>query len=339
MKARKCMMTGLLAISLAIAPAGFAYAQKNSAEFTPEGWDLSRAKIVDHLGRKALIGTAFLKNASLRSGIIEVDIATTERTRSYPGALFRVKDAANYERFYIRPHRSPFYDDVLQYGPVFNGVDSWQLYNGPGLTAAMDVAVSRPFTKCALEADESTRDVVRGMDAIVHLALARADRNPSEQIDGLVRATYNLLTAAAAEGVRRVVHVGSLSILRGYDEAFAVAEDWQPRPGDDAPALAEYLAECTSREFARQRQLEVVALRIGKVVRAESATDQAFDPLWVDQRDVVQAVSLALRTAKLAAPRGTDGWTVLHILSDSPRARYSVNKARQVLGYQPQHRW
>ncbi|MCU0979260.1 MAG: NAD(P)-dependent oxidoreductase [Pirellulaceae bacterium] len=212
---------------------------------------------------------------------------------------------------------------------------AWQVQ----LTAATEVSVSRPFTKCALEADESTRDVVRGMDAIVHVALAQADRNPSEQIDGLVRATYNLLTAAAAEGVRRVVHVGSLSILRGYDEAFAVAEDWQPRPGDDAPALAEYLAECASREFARQRQLEVVALRIGKVVRAESVTGQAFDPLWVDQRDVVQAVSLALRTAKRAAPRGTDGWTVLHILSDSPRARYSVNKARQVLGYQPQHRW
>ena len=212
---------------------------------------------------------------------------------------------------------------------------AWQVQ----LTAATEVSVSRPFTKCALEADESTRDVVRGMEAIVHFALAQPDRNPSEQIDGLVRATYNLLTAAAAEGVRRVVHVSSLSILRGYDEAFTVAEDWQPRPGDDAPALAEYLAECTSREFARQRQLEVVALRIGKVVRAESVTGQAFDPLWVDQRDVVQAVSLALRTAKLAAPRGTDGWTVLHILSDSPRARFSVNKARQVLGYQPQHRW
>jgi uronate dehydrogenase len=212
---------------------------------------------------------------------------------------------------------------------------AWQVH----LTAAREISISRPFTKCALEADESTRDVVRGVDAIVHLALAQADRNPSEQIDALVRATYNLLTAAAAEGVRRVVHVGSLSVLRGYDPAFAVAEDWQPQPGDDAPALAEYLAECTSREFARQRQLEVVALRIGKVVRAESVTDQAFDPLWVDQRDVVQAVSQALRTAKLAAPRGTDGWTVLHILSDSPRARFSVNKARQVLGYQPQHRW
>ena len=139
MKANKRTMAGLLALFLTIASQGSAYAQKKAAEFDPAFWNLERAKIVDHLGRKALIGSAFLKDARLQSGVIEVDIATTARSRSYPGLLFRVQDAANYERVYIRPHRSPFYNDVLQYGPVFNGVDSWQLYNGPGLTAGLEV--------------------------------------------------------------------------------------------------------------------------------------------------------------------------------------------------------
>ena len=70
---------------------------------------------------------------------IEVDIATKEKSRSYPGVLFRVKDKVNYERIYIRPHRSPFYDDALQYAPTFNGVDSWQLYNGSGETSLIDI--------------------------------------------------------------------------------------------------------------------------------------------------------------------------------------------------------
>ena len=130
----------LLLATLAAVPA---YAQKTAAEFTPEHWDLRLAKVVDHLGRSALTGTAFLKDVALKNGIIEVDIATTNRTRSYPGVLFRVQDAANYERFYIRPHRSPFYDDALQYGPTFNGVDSWQLYNGPGLTSSLDILPDR----------------------------------------------------------------------------------------------------------------------------------------------------------------------------------------------------
>jgi len=131
---------GMLLAFMAVIPA---YTQKTRAKFTPERWDLSRAKIEEHLGRKVLVGTAFLKDIRLQNGIIEVDIATTNRTRSYPGVLFRVQDAANYERFYIRPHRSPFYDDVLQYGPTFNGVDSWQLYNGPGLTSSLDVLPDR----------------------------------------------------------------------------------------------------------------------------------------------------------------------------------------------------
>ncbi|MBN2345742.1 MAG: hypothetical protein JXO51_05070 [Candidatus Aminicenantes bacterium] len=133
----------LLIFFLFLQPCFFIFAQRTTAEFTPERWDLGRARVEEHLGRQVLSGTAFLKEVSLKDGVIEVDIATTNRTRSYPGVLFRVQDTASYERFYIRPHRSPFYDDVLQYGPTFNGVDSWQLYNGPGLTASLDVLPDR----------------------------------------------------------------------------------------------------------------------------------------------------------------------------------------------------
>ncbi|HOW43806.1 MAG TPA: hypothetical protein PK919_01405 [Candidatus Aminicenantes bacterium] len=128
-----------LLASMLLATAAVSAAEDGAAAFTPDHWDLGQAKVVEHLGRTALMGTAFLKEVSLRNGVIEVDVATTARSRSYPGVLFRVQDAGNYERVYVRPHRSPFYDDVVQYGPVFNGADSWQLYNGPGLTAALDV--------------------------------------------------------------------------------------------------------------------------------------------------------------------------------------------------------
>lgn len=132
-----------ICVFLLLAATAAAADRPGATEFSPDSWDLGRAKTVEHLGRTALMGTAFLTGVTLHNGVIEVDIATTARTRSYPGVLFRVQDAANYERVYIRPHRSPFYDDVLQYGPTFNGVDSWQLYNGAGLTAALDVLPDR----------------------------------------------------------------------------------------------------------------------------------------------------------------------------------------------------
>ncbi len=112
-------------------------------EFTPERWDLSQAKIVDHLDRKALIGTAFLKDVELEDGVIECDIAMRSGARSYPGILFRVQSPEDYERVYLRPHRSPLYDDAVQYLAAFNGVDSWQFYNGPGLTSRAVIPTDR----------------------------------------------------------------------------------------------------------------------------------------------------------------------------------------------------
>jgi len=112
-------------------------------EFTPERWDLANAKIVDHLDRKALIGTAFLKDVDLEDGVIECDVAMKSAVRSYPGLLFRVRSPEDYERVYLRPHRSPLYDDAVQYIAAFHGVDSWQFYNGFGLTARAVIPTDR----------------------------------------------------------------------------------------------------------------------------------------------------------------------------------------------------
>src|SRR4029453_11529809 len=62
--------------------------------------------------------------------------------------------------------------------------------------------------------------------------------------------------------------------------------------------LAKHLGEYVSRECAREGKTQIVVLRLGKVVRADEVKDQPPDPLWVDERDVVHAVSCAL-TARL----------------------------------------
>ena len=111
--------------------------------FTPDRWDLRNARVVDHLGRKALAGTAFLKDVTFDDGVIECDVAMKGGVRAYPGVLFRVQSEGDYERVYLRPHRAPLYDDAVQYFAAFNGVDSWQLYNGPGWSAAADIPTDR----------------------------------------------------------------------------------------------------------------------------------------------------------------------------------------------------
>lgn len=133
------MKTYFIISTITVAVQSLVFSQSNSMDFNEEQWDLSRAKTVEHLGRTTVMGTALLKDIEFKNGIIEVDIATLEKSRSYPGISFRMKDQLNYERVYIRPHRSPFYDDALQYAPVSNGVDSWQLHYGIGETASIDI--------------------------------------------------------------------------------------------------------------------------------------------------------------------------------------------------------
>jgi len=47
--------------------------------FSDKYWDLKGAKVGKHLGREALMGTSFLKDAEFAEGTISVDIATAER--------------------------------------------------------------------------------------------------------------------------------------------------------------------------------------------------------------------------------------------------------------------
>lgn len=104
------------------------------APFDSGRWQTRAAgsRVEDHLGRPSLFlqgGIAFLADAPFTDGAIEFDIAF-ERSRGFVGGIWRVRDAKNYEEFYLRPHQSGN-PDATQYTPVFNGVSGWQLYHGP----------------------------------------------------------------------------------------------------------------------------------------------------------------------------------------------------------------
>lgn len=114
------------------------WAQGEVIEFTPDRWTFVNADTVEYMGRRSLIGSAVLKDVELRDGVIEVDIAVNG-ARSYPGIDFRIQSNDNFERFYIRPHRAGLYPDALQYTPTINRVAGWQIYNGEGFTAPVDL--------------------------------------------------------------------------------------------------------------------------------------------------------------------------------------------------------
>lgn len=155
-------------------------------------------------------------------------------------------------------------------------------------------------------------------------------------IDHRTRGTYNLLQAAAKQGAASCVYLSSLNMLEGYDARFGVEEDWRPLPTPAAGGLPHYLGEFVCREFAREKKLRVVVLRLGEVMSAAATAAGRKETAWVDPLDVALAVSRALE--KLASDASRDGgyWSVFHILSRTASARFPLRKARDVLGYESQ---
>ncbi|MDH5744191.1 MAG: hypothetical protein OEZ52_11640, partial [Candidatus Aminicenantes bacterium] len=130
-QAKKCcvILFGFILMSV------FSYGTEETVSFDSERWQLGPAsRVEEFLGRKALTltGTAFLKDVEFENGVVEVDLAFKEG-RVFPTIIFRCQDEANYEEFYVRPHKSG-QPDALQYTPSFNGLSAWQLYYGDGCT-------------------------------------------------------------------------------------------------------------------------------------------------------------------------------------------------------------
>ena len=202
------------------------------------------------------------------------------------------------------------------------------------LTELEPVDTEFEFVQSALGHDESTDELVAGMDAIVHIAeippnvLAASDQPGNFEIDYQTRCTYNLMMAAAAADVKHFIYASTLRLFEQHGEDWTVGENWRPRPTVDSFVLAKHLGEFTCREFARERKLHVTCLRLGVLTTAEAAAAEPFNSMWLEMNDAVTAFQGALE-----AP---SRWGIFHVQSEFPGSRFAVDTAKGHLKFTPQ---
>ena len=105
-----------------------------------KAWELEGegTSIVKEDGRDVLqmtSGFAHRRDVKFLDGTIDFDVQVTRR-RSFVYFNFRAQSTSEQEEFYVRPHKSEL-PDAVQYAPVWQGRSAWQLYHGPGGTAAI----------------------------------------------------------------------------------------------------------------------------------------------------------------------------------------------------------
>ena len=201
------------------------------------------------------------------------------------------------------------------------------------LSDRVAVLDSDSFVLCDLDHDAATNDLVRGMDIVIHPGQVDKGLPVSEQLDGGMRCVYNLVRAAAEEGVPRFIFLSSLAVMGRYDEKYAVTERWLPAPTTETDVLCFHLGEFICREFAREHKIEVVCLRLGDLVGNDDAR-ASTSALYTD--DAVQAVAKAL-TADISEGYADSRsyWTVFHVQSDVPNRRVLTATAEARLGFKP----
>ena len=194
------------------------------------------------------------------------------------------------------------------------------------------------FVQSELGHDESTNELVRGMDAIIHIAevpsrlLAEAEQPDNYAIDYQTRCTYNLLMAASAEGVKHAIYASTLRLFEQHGEDWTVTESWRPRPSVDSFVLSKHLGEFTCREFGREGKINVTCLRLGNLITADAAATAEYAPhvksMWLEMNDAVAAFQGALESAS--------PWRIFHVQSEFPGSRFSIGKAKGHLNFEPQ---
>lgn len=204
------------------------------------------------------------------------------------------------------------------------------------LTDRQPVTTEHTFVTCDLGPDLATNKLVKGTDAIVHWGQVQPSRDVSDQFDFLMRCTYNLLWAATDEQVPRMIVLSSLRLFERYEEHFQVSEQWRPSPSTDPVVLGSHLCEYVAKEFARERKVEVVCLRLGTIIWPEHQGALPTAALTCD--DAAQAVERALHLKTRPSDTkstGSDPWRIFHIQSSVANARYPTTMAQRQLHFEP----
>ncbi|RKT35769.1 nucleoside-diphosphate-sugar epimerase [Microbacterium sp. AG1240] len=214
-----------------------------------------------------------------------------------------------------------------------------------------------------------------GVDALVHLGAIPAPgiRSDIATFHNNITASFNVFWAAVRLGIDRIVYASSETVLGlPFDVPppyIPVDEEYPARP-ESVYSLVKHLEEQLAIELVRWNpQLSITALRFSNVMVPDDYDEFAsFDAdattrkwnLWgyIDARDGAQAVERALEVA----PPGFDRFIIAaaDTVMDRPNAELvaevfpgvelrgelgdhdtllSIDKARRLLGYAPQHSW
>jgi nucleoside-diphosphate-sugar epimerase len=218
-------------------------------------------------------------------------------------------------------------------------------------------------------------DLTSGFDAVVHLGAIPAPGIVPDvaTFHNNMLSTYNVFQAARRAGIRTLVYASSETVLGlpfDIDPPYIPVDEEYPARPESTYSLVKHLEEQMAIQLTRwDPQLSITALRFSNVMDPEDyAAFPAFDAdarlrkwnLWgyIDGRDGAQAVLRALENAKpgfeafiiaaadtvmsrSSAELAAEVFPGVELVREvgARQTLLSIDKARRMLGYAPEHSW
>ena len=186
----------------------------------------------------------------------------------------------------------------------------------------------------------AVREAVAGVGAVIHLA---GDPRPEASWDSVltnnIDGTKIVLDAAAEAGVEKFVFASSNHAVGGYETTERVPDIYRshdayrldgsefPRPGNFY-GVSKGAGELLARYYYDAYDLSTVCLRIGNLTKERPP--EAYErgqAMWLSYRDCAHLFDRCLQADY--------GFEIVYGISDNDRKYYSIDRAREVLGYDP----
>ncbi|AJF25370.1 MULTISPECIES: NAD-dependent glucose-6-phosphate dehydrogenase Azf [Haloarcula] len=190
----------------------------------------------------------------------------------------------------------------------------------------------------------SEGDVAAAMDgvsAVIHLA---GDPRPEAPWDSVLEnnidGTQKMYEAAVDEGVEKFVFASSNHAVGSFetdertpemyrpDDQYRLDGTELPRPGN-LYGVSKATGEVLGRYYHDQYGLSVCNIRIGNLTRGHPPIDyERGQAMWLSYRDCAHIHDCALQADY--------EYEIVYGISDNDRKYYSIERAKEVLGYDPQ---
>ncbi len=191
--------------------------------------------------------------------------------------------------------------------------------------AITDAQPNEQAAQIDINEQERLTELLKGCDAVVHLAACTTDAPWPDQVKLSIEGTISLLEAARNAGVERVIYASSHHVVGLHPRTPPLSDTAILRP-DSRYGVGKAFGEAIGALYAFKYDMRLMCIRIGNV--NTRPIDRRRLGSWFSWRDLGQMVAIGIEHPEIR-------FEIVYGNSDGSGRNYD-NRSAYALGYRPQ---